>query len=228
MTPILRPLLAAWARLNAPRMRYGIKSGLPDAAGRTHRPHSRIGSHTHVESPERLALGDHVFIGHFNFIDASGGLTIETGCQITNHVSVLTHSSHRALRLEREAYWGHAAPAGQQRAPVVLGAWSFVGPHSTIAPGTRLGAGVLVRAGSFVSGTVPDFAVLEGQPARVVGDTRELDRDWMERHGEAFAAGQRAAYEAWVATVVDATGQDRAASPDTTSPSAFNTAPERL
>jgi carbonic anhydrase/acetyltransferase-like protein (isoleucine patch superfamily) len=84
-----------------------------------------------------------------------------------------------------------------QREASRLGAWSFIGPHSVIAPGTRLGRGVLVRAYSFVSGEVPDFAVLEGQPARVVGDTRELDRAWIERHADEFGPEARAAYERW-------------------------------
>ncbi len=190
----LRHTLARWWRcLAAPHMVYGLRSGDGSA-----RPHSRVSTHTHVEAPARLTLGDHVFIGHFNFIDASGGLALGDGVQITNHVSVLTHSSHLALRLERTRYWGHAAPAGMQRDATAIGAWSFIGPHSVIAPGARLGRGVLVRAYSFVAGEVPDFAIVEGQPARVVGDTRELDRAWIEQNAAAYGAEARAAYEAWV------------------------------
>lgn len=193
MKAIRYTLARLWQRLAGPRMVYGQAGG----DGVLQR-HSRISSHTRVEGREGLVLGDHVFIGHFNFIDASGGLMIGAGCQITNFVSVLTHSSHRALRLEREGYFGREAPAGMQRAATSIGAWSFVGPHSTIAPGARLGRGVLVKAYSFVSGEVPDFAVVEGQPARVVGDTRELDRAWIEAHAAEYGESARAAYEAWV------------------------------
>lgn len=192
MKAITQALVRAWQRLVAPRMVYGCRSG--DGSWRAA---SRISSHTRVEAPERLELGDHVFIGHFNFIDASGGLAIETGCQVTNFVSVLTHSSHLALRLERERYLGHPAPAGLQRAATTLGAWSFIGPHSTIAPGARLGRGVLVKAHSFVTGSVPDFAIVEGRPAKVVGDSRDLDRAWIESHGAEYGEAARAAYEAW-------------------------------
>lgn len=190
---LLYPLARLWRRAVAPRMVYGLCSG-----DGTPRPHSRISTHTRVEGADGLTLGDHVFIGHFNVIDASAGLAIETGCQITNFVSVLTHSSHQALRLEREAYHGHPAPAGLRRAATTIGAWSFIGPHSTIAPGTHIGRGVLVRAHSFVRGTVPDFAVVEGQPARVVGDTRELDHTWIEANAAEYGEAARAAYEAWV------------------------------
>jgi hypothetical protein len=51
---------------------------------------------------------------------------------------------------------------------------------------------VLVRAYSYVSGEVPDFAIVAGQPAVVVGDTREVDADWLARHPEC-----QADYEAW-------------------------------
>lgn len=182
---LLNPLLAALG----PRMRYGVRSG----DGRW-RAHSRIGSHTAIESPERLQLGDHVFIGHFNFIDASGGLSIGEGVQITNHVSVLTHSTHLALRLERAAFWGHAAPAGVLRAPTSIGEWTFVGPHCTLAPGTRVGRGVLVRAHSYVCGEVPDFAIVQGQPARVVGDVRDGDHAALADRPAAL----RERYEAWL------------------------------
>ena len=63
-----------------------------------------------------------------------------------------------------------------------------------LAPGSRIGCGVLVRAFSYVSGEVPDFAIVAGQPATVIGDTREADQAWLLSHPEC-----RADYEAWAA-----------------------------
>jgi acetyltransferase-like isoleucine patch superfamily enzyme len=194
MKTLRHRLVGLWARLTAPRMVYGLRSG--DGQWR---PHSRVSTHTCIDGRAGLRLGDHVFIGHFNHLDASAGLEIGEGCQITNHVSVLTHSSHRALRLMRDAYWGHPAPAGMERAPTRIGEWTFVGPHSVIAPGARIGRGVLVKAYSFVRGEVPDFAVVEGQPARVVGDTRERDRAWLQAQRGQVDPALADAYEAWLA-----------------------------
>jgi acetyltransferase-like isoleucine patch superfamily enzyme len=190
---VVQALVRVWRPLVSPRMVYGPRSGCG-----MRQPHSRISSHTRIDAPAKLVLGDHVFIGHFNHIDASGGLHIGTGCQITNFCSVLTHSSHLAIRLERERLFGHTAPAGMRNAPTALGEWSFIGPHTTIVAGTRIGRGVMVKAYSFVSGEIPDFAIVEGQPARVVGDTRALDRAWIERHAATYGEPARAAYEAWV------------------------------
>lgn len=146
--------------------------------------HSRIGSSTHVECWPRLDLADHVFIGHFNVIDASAGLHIGEGTQITSHVCVLTHSSHVSQRLYGDRYFGQADPLAYERGATHIGAYCFIGPHSVLAPGSRLGKGVLVRAYSYVRGEVPDFAIVQGQPARVVGDTRDLDAPWLAEHPE--------------------------------------------
>jgi acetyltransferase-like isoleucine patch superfamily enzyme len=175
------------ACLTGSRLVYGLR-----AANGQWLAHTRVGSSTVMESRGLLVCGDHVFIGHHNFIDASGGLSIGEGCQITSHVSILTHSSHVAQRLHGRSYFGHAAPLGMVRKPTELQPYVFVGPHCVIAPGTSIGKGALIRAFSYVSGKVPAFAVMAGQPAVQVGDTRDTDRRWLQDHPEL-----QVAYSAW-------------------------------
>lgn len=177
-----------WRTLFGPRMFYGWRRG--DGVWLAH---TRISGASRLEAPERLHIEDHVYIGPFNFIDASGGLTIAEGCQISTHCVVLSHSSHQAVRLAGRSYWGEADPPGYRRAPTSIGAYSFIGAHSVVAPGSRIGRGALVRAFSYVSGEVPDFAIVAGQPARVIGDTREADEAWFAAH-----PGLRADYDEWV------------------------------
>jgi acetyltransferase-like isoleucine patch superfamily enzyme len=78
------------------------------------------------------------------------------------------------------------------RRPTHIGAYTFIGPHSVVMPGSRIGRGVVVKAYSYVDGEVPDFAVVGGQPAVVLGDTREHDRVWLDAH-----PAQRGHYDAW-------------------------------
>ncbi len=162
-------------------------------------PHTRIAPSCCIEHEDRLVLGDHVYIGVLNFIEASAGVTIDEGVQITHHVSIVTHSSHRAQRLlgRRYVHWQGDRPAWVA-APVHIGAYSFIGPHSLIEAGSRLGRGTIVRAGSVVRGEFPDHAVLEGRPAQVVGDARQADERWLERHPEL-----REAYRAWAVRASD-------------------------
>jgi acetyltransferase-like isoleucine patch superfamily enzyme len=160
-------------------------------------PHTRISSASVIEHEDKLTLGDNVFIGAFNFIEASGGITIEEGVQITSHSAIVTHSSHRSQRLLGPAYVTFPVPAGGERpgwisGPIHIGAYSFVGPHCLIEANTRIGRGTLVCAGSFVRGNFPDFAILEGRPARVVGDSRRADERALVRFPEL-----QVLYDAW-------------------------------
>jgi acetyltransferase-like isoleucine patch superfamily enzyme len=147
-------------------------------------PHTRISPSSCIEHEENLRLADHVYIGPFNFIEAGAGITLHEGVQITSHVAIVTHSSHRALRLMGREY---AVRRGGERpgwvaGPVEIGAYSFIGPHALIEAGSTLGRGTLVRAGSVVRGKFPDFAVLAGNPAVVVGDTRQADEALLQAH----------------------------------------------
>jgi acetyltransferase-like isoleucine patch superfamily enzyme len=178
-----------WHALFAPRMLYGWRR-----ADGTWLAHTRIASSTHIEAPAQLDIADHVYIGHHNVVDASGGLTLEEGVQITTHCAVITHSSHQALRLAGRSYWGAAQPPAFVRAASRIGAYSFIGPHSVLAPGCTIGRGVLVRAHSYVAGVVADFAIVGGQPATVLGDTRQADQAWLQAHPDC-----RTDYEAWAA-----------------------------
>ena len=160
-------------------------------------PNTRISSASVIEHEDKLTLGDNVFIGAFNFIEASGGITIEEGVQITSHNTIVTHSSHRSQRLLGPAFTTWPVGPGDERpgwisGPVHIGAYSFIGPHCLIEANTRIGRGSLVCAGSFVRGQYPDFAILEGRPARVVGDSRRDDERALVRFPEL-----QVLYDAW-------------------------------
>jgi acetyltransferase-like isoleucine patch superfamily enzyme len=186
---MLEWLQRCWRALVGPRMLYGWRR-----ADGVWLAHTRISNATRIELPERLHIEDHVYVGPFNLLDASGGLSIGEGCQVTTHCALLTHSSHQALRLAGRAYWGDDDPPGFVRGRTAIGAYSFIGPHSVVMPGSRVGRGVVVKAYTYVDGNVPDFAIVAGQPAVVVGDTRDADRAWLEQNPE-----RRHHYDAWAA-----------------------------
>ena len=171
------------------RVLFGERSGGQLLAG------TRISPSTCIEHEDQLTLADDVFIGHFNFIEASAGVTIGRGTQVTNFVSIVSHSTHRAVRVAAQLT-GAELDVAVIRAPIAMGERCFIGPHSTIEAGSTLGHGTLVAAHSRVRGVFADFAVLSGSPARQVGDTRRLDAPWLAEHPEL-----RADYERWLARV---------------------------
>jgi acetyltransferase-like isoleucine patch superfamily enzyme len=157
-------------------------------------PLTRLSPSTCIEHAENLVLGNDVFIGHFNFIEASHGVQIAEGVQITNYVSIVSHSSHRSLRLMGHAYGSVPVPErpGFIGGPVRIGAFSFIGPHSVIEPNTVIGKGCLVLSHSRVRGEFADFAVIGGVPAVVMGDTRDGDAALLASHPQ-----WKPHYEAW-------------------------------
>lgn len=177
-----QPLKLLISRLWGTRMVGGVVRGDGEFL-----PHTRISNASAVFARDRLAVGDHVFIGHFSVLDATYGLTIGEGCQIGFFTGIFTHSSHAAIRLYGRDYVRTAEKKAYFTAPVTIGAFSFIGAHATVLPGTTIGRGSIVSAYSMVSGTFPDFAILAGQPAKVVGDTRRMDERLLREHPELAA-----------------------------------------
>jgi len=147
-------------------------------------PQTRISNTVSLQGYEHFDVGDNVYIGHYNFIDASNHLTIEEGCQITNYVSILTHSSHIAIRLYGKKYGKVGPMKAYGTGAVKIGKYTFVGPHSIIMPNTNIGKGCLISAYSYLKGDFPDFSIIAGNPAKVVGDTREMDKEYLEQYPE--------------------------------------------
>ena len=145
---------------------------------------TRVGSTTTIEFPDSLKLGNNVFIGQYNFLEASNGMTIEEGCQITNFISILTHSSHNAIRYYGKNYRYEIDMKGYVKGRVHIGKYTFIGPHVTIMPGATIGKGSIVSAYSMVKGDFPDFSIIAGNPAKVVGDTRDKDKEFLKEHPE--------------------------------------------
>ena len=52
-------------------------------------------------------------------------------------------------------------------------AHASIGSNATIMCGIEIGEGALVGAGAVVTKSVPDFAIVAGVPAKIVGDTRK-------------------------------------------------------
>lgn len=137
-----------------------------------------------VFHPERIELGDEVYIGHGTilkgyhrnhlivgagtwigqqcFLHAAGGIDIGRRVGIGPGVIVLT-SEHdvaggRAPVLERPLSF----------APVALEDGCDIGAGSILLPGVRVGRGAIVGAGSVVTRDVAAGAIVAGNPARLL------------------------------------------------------------
>ena len=155
-------------------------------------PNIRISSSTVLGDKEKLILQKNVYIGHFNRIDASSGIELAEGVQLASFCSIVTHSSHQAIRLYGDKYQDFQNHIGYNKGHVFIGEYTFVGPHSFIMPNTKIGKGCLIKAYSYVKGDFPDFSVIAGNPAKIVGNTKDRDIKTLEENPELYSF-----YNAW-------------------------------
>jgi UDP-2-acetamido-3-amino-2,3-dideoxy-glucuronate N-acetyltransferase len=121
---------------------------------------------TFVEVQKGAAIGNDCKISSHSFI--CSGVTIEDGVFIGHGVMFINDVYPKAVNpdgsLETEKDW--------QVVRTRIKARASIGSNATIIGGVVVGQGALVGAGAVVSRDVPDYAIVAGVPARVLGDVR--------------------------------------------------------
>lgn len=107
----------------------------------------KISSHSFV--CEGVTIEDEVFVGH--------------GVMFTN--DVYPRAVNEDGSLQTEADWRVVKTTVKKCASI--------GTNSTILAGVTIGEGAMIGAGAVVTKDVPDFAIVAGVPARVIGDVRK-------------------------------------------------------
>ena len=131
------------------------------------------------------------------FARAGRRLTIGRYCSIADHVEIMLGGDHRLGWVSTYPFaamcglWpGAQAPADYQssRGDVTIGSDVWLGSGCLILSGVTIGHGAVVAARAVVTRDVPPYAVVAGNPARVVrhrfdADTVAdlLDTAWWER-----------------------------------------------
>jgi acetyltransferase-like isoleucine patch superfamily enzyme len=101
-----------------------------------------IGRGSHIVAHHSISIGDDVFTGPYVYI---------------------TDQNH--------SYADVDVPVGRQwpvNSSVSIGAGTWLGTAAIVLPGSVIGRNVVVAAGAVVRGTVPDYAVVGGVPAKVI------------------------------------------------------------
>lgn len=117
-----------------------------------------IGSHSvvehHVVLADRVRIHSNAFIPEFSLLDE--GAWVGPGVIFTNAPYPLSPSAKANLRGPH----------------LLVGA--KIGAGAVLLPGVTIGRDALVGAGAVVTHDVPDYAIVAGNPARVMGDVRGI------------------------------------------------------
>jgi acetyltransferase-like isoleucine patch superfamily enzyme len=80
------------------------------------------------------------------------------------------HDTDPALR------WRHEAPRAEDVRPVIIRDNVWIGRNCIIFPGVKIGEGSVISAGSVVRSHVPPYAVVAGNPAKVMFRLKKPDQ----------------------------------------------------
>jgi acetyltransferase-like isoleucine patch superfamily enzyme len=135
------------------------------------------GQHLNFASPCKLFAslpGAEIRIGDETAITGSSitahrSVVIGKRCMIAANCQIMDSNAHDLSfsNVERRKY---TVGAGH---PVVIEDDVWIGGNTIVLPGTRIGRGAVIGAGSVVSGTIPPMSVARGNPAQVVFDSQE-------------------------------------------------------
>jgi len=133
-------------------------------------------------------IGNETQIGPFVEIQADS--EVGDRCKISSHSFICT-----GVTIEDEVFIGHGVMFTNDLFPRATGDegqlqsqddWELtktvvrrrasIGSNATIVAGVTIGTEALVGAGAVVTKNVPDYAIVVGNPARIVGDTRDRKR----------------------------------------------------
>jgi UDP-2-acetamido-3-amino-2,3-dideoxy-glucuronate N-acetyltransferase len=149
----------------------------------------RMGNQVKIFHPELVnlygcTLGDGTKVGAF--VEVQKNATVGAHCKISSHTFIC-----EGVTIEEEVFIGHGVMFTNDRypratnqngslqteidwtvEPTLVKARASIGSNVTIMAGVTIGEGALVGAGAVVTRSVPDYAVVAGVPARVIGDAR--------------------------------------------------------
>jgi acetyltransferase-like isoleucine patch superfamily enzyme len=123
-----------------------------------------------VEIQRDAVIGLDCKISSHTFI--CSGVTIEDGVFVGHGVMFINDIYPAAVNadgsLQTEVDWKVVETRIRRRASI--------GSNATILAGVTIGEGALVGAGAVVTRDVPEYAIVAGVPAQVIGDVRERRR----------------------------------------------------
>lgn len=109
----------------------------------------KISSHSFI--CEGVTIDDEVFVGH--------------GVMFTN--DRYPRAANADSSLQTDVDW--------QVVPTLVKRKASIGSNATIVAGVVIGEAALIGAGAVVTHDVPDYAIVAGVPARLIGDVRRRE-----------------------------------------------------
>jgi acetyltransferase-like isoleucine patch superfamily enzyme len=114
-------------------------------------------------NPKRISMDEGSYFKPASYVECTGGVTIGRYCHFSRQVTIFS-TTHEFNNRPKIPYDEVVTPRS-----VVVKDFVWCGSNVTIVGGLTIGEGAIIGSGSVVTGDVPDYAIVAGNPARVIG-----------------------------------------------------------
>jgi acetyltransferase-like isoleucine patch superfamily enzyme len=122
-----------------------------------------------------IIIGDYCFIGEQTKIWSAKKITTSNRVPIAHNVNIHAQVSHPINAAERHADYKHIFEKGHlqgeldlKEKEVIIHDDVWIGFNATILKGVTIGKGAIIGACTMVTDDVPEYAVIVGNPARII------------------------------------------------------------
>lgn len=116
---------------------------------------------------KNIQIGKDTVVGVGAFLDGRAALVIGDHVNIASEVMIY-NSEHDINSPDFSATLGK----------VEVEDYTFVGPRAIILPGVKVGRGAVIGAGAVVTRDVPEFTVVGGVPAKIIGERKNKNPNY--------------------------------------------------
>ncbi len=139
-------------------------------------PNIIVGDYTYYDDPEDSEAFERNVLYHFTFI--GDRLIIGKFCAIARGAKfIMNGANHQMTGFSTYPFyifgggWEGAAPAPGElpyKGDTIIGNDVWIGYDALLMPGVRIGNGAIISARSVVTSDVPPYAIVGGNPARII------------------------------------------------------------
>ena len=144
-------------------------------------PNIIVGEYTYYDDINGAENFESHVTHHYDFIGDK--LIIGKFCAIAKGIEfIMNGANHRINAITTYPFnimengWEKSAPSLSDlklKGDTIIGNDVWIGQRVIILPGVRIGDGVIIGAGAVVTKDVPDYAVVAGNPARIIKYRKE-------------------------------------------------------
>jgi len=112
---------------------------------------------------KKLSMGEGSYFKSGSYAECTGGIRIGRYCHLSRGVTIFstTHDYDGRPKIPYDEI--------KTERPVVIKDFVWCGARAIILGGVTVGEGAIIAAGSVVTKDVPDYAIVGGNPAKVIG-----------------------------------------------------------